>query len=363
MKIFIICILIILFLATYKKNTVESFNNINDDLNSIVNNIYKINFIDVKRLSDKIDNIKQLSNVNLTNNFTNTGVLKLTNSSVNYNKVKITGNFNVTNKDDPNIFLDIYPQYFIMIWARDDYIPKGWARCDGKIYKLDKNNVAVEASENEQVIKIRTPYLNGIMPRSVEGINFVSMDKINVLGAMPTINQLFNGDILPPHSHKLSTKYDSSLPFTNNIGFDYEEIVTNVNNEHYLEKITTNRYYDCGLFDVETCENPPYEANRDILNVWKNINNDIPIYYGFKYNKSNTNESEIINISHIFALDILNGNTNFNSVPNKQGYYDVPSMNYIYKKNNIDFYKNYIVTNTIDIDAAYCALNYIIKLT
>ncbi len=222
MQYIIIIILILLIIIIYKKEKrLENFNNTDIDynINLLLKDIYKTDFSYIDNISNMIDNLKKNNNINLTNNLKITGNIKINGSNINQtNKVTITNGINFKNRSNKDFFIDIFPQFFIMIWARDDYIPKGWARCDGKTYTVDENNNIIIYDEkiHESKMQIKTPDFRDVIPSGIEEFQKKTLTKRYGNEIL-----LFNQVHIPYHEHSLFTSYNSNNPSVDGVGFDY----------------------------------------------------------------------------------------------------------------------------------------------
>ena len=336
----IIIILIILLLISYKTKTRENIENVNidNDINNIIKQIYKTDLNKITDISNKLDNIKLTSNVNLTNNFTNTGLLKIINSTYNSNKVKITGNVNFTNRNNKDTSLDIFPRYFIMIWTKEE-IPNGWVLCDGKSHTI---------KDNDNSIIINVPDLRNMLLRGTtneNNLNKKSGSEKHIIGS---------GNI-PIHNHTLSTKFDSGKPYKTNVGFDYETLLTKDPSIVLLSD--ADRSYSCGnIMNEKTCEIDFTEFNKTTLDKIKYRNSTSSIYYG--------TASEIMN-RFVYTYDDMPL-----SLSGDLGKVYIKTTELSKIKPTTDLSNTQLI-NTLDkllqkeisIMPAYCALNYIMKLS
>ncbi len=346
----IIIILIILLLISYKIKTRENIENVNidNDINNIIKQIYKTDFNKITDMSNKLDNIKLTSNINLTNNFTNTGNLKIINSSSNINTVKITGNVNFTKKNDKNILFDIFPKYFIMIWTQKE-IPTGWVLCDGKTHTIKTGTIT---------FNVTTPDFRGVFLRGTTDINVLN----NKYGSEL---QYISATQIPNHNHTLSTKYEireySNLPRAiEGVGFDYEKILTNNNTLSLISEV--DRSYDCTndatkwFINEEPCVIETSELNNDVLKKMRLRNLFANIYYGassltfnrYTYTDIDTplGLSDDIGVGYVRTAD-MSGNVNLANFDTNVG---VSALSTILNKR-------------LNLLPAYCALNYIMKIS
>lgn len=336
----IIIILIILLIISYKTKNRENIENVNidNDINNIIKQIYKTDLNKITDMSNKLDNIKSTSNVNLTNNFTNTGLLKLINSTYNSNKVKITGNVNFTNRNNRNTSLDIFPRYFIMVWPKKD-IPTGWVICDGKSYTIQDGNNSITIT----VPDFRNMLLRGTMNEN--DLNKKSGSEKQIIGS---------GNI-PIHNHTLSTKYDSSKPYMIDVGFDYERLLTINPSIALLSDV--DRSYSCGnIMNPKTCETDIIDFNLITLNKIKARNPTAGIYYGtaseimnrFVYTYEDMPLSLSADLGKIYVKT-----TELSTMKPPVGLSNTALINAF----------DQLLQKEISVMPAYCALNYIMKLS
>jgi hypothetical protein len=362
MEILIIIILIFILLYVYKTNNNETFSNTNikNDINNILKNMYKTDFSKITDISNKIDNLKQTSNINLTNNFTNTGLLKIispNNTNNKNNQVRILGNINFTNKNNPNTYLDIFPKYFIMIWAKQiKDIPKGWALCDGNIYTVDKDNNVVVSSNNSEnnTISIKTPNLVNILLR---GGGFQN----KIVGDIKHKIKLSN---IPNHGHTLATKFDKkNKTYKEGVGFDYENILTNDEASSYLMP-AQDRSIKCQknwLFDRgDICELSPSEFNKISLAKMKLTNPNAKIYYG----SDNMTYNPYLPSDDPSGINVLIPAQN-EKIPFTYGPDSGGGVIYTDDRLWVDKTKNEIKNETTEISLmpSYCSLYYIMKIS
>ena len=296
MKIVLIIILIIILIYFINRNKNEHFSNSNiqNDIDNILNNIYSANFNELKLTSDKILEIKQNNKINLTNNLDITGIFDIKSSTLTSNNyLKINNSIIFNNKNNPNVFIDIFPQYFIMIWGDKLNIPNGWVLCDGKTYVFNKDNKLVNTIEpyttptsynldDPNYYKITTPDLRGVL---LQSYNKNDIDKIiqssknketitdiqfNLRFGKETKNLLY----VPRHDHLLATKNSKNINEVrtgldnSELGFDYEESI----------RTSREKQVDGGMDFVKNIDT----TNNNLIQQLKsqNLEPNNPIYYG-----------------------------------------------------------------------------------
>jgi hypothetical protein len=305
MKIILIIILILLLIYLNNNKKYENFGeDIQTDINNILNNTYNSDFSILSLLSSKILNIKQNNMVNLTDNLNVTGILNLNSpvsNNLKYLKIKNSVIFN--KKDNNNYFMDIFPQYFIMIWGNISNIPKGWVLCDGKKYIIE-NGIPIESNQGNY---IQTPDLRGTVLQNYtrEEINKI-IDASNKKQTITNINfNLRYGTeffdmypwMIPAHKHRLATKKSNPVQGAN-FGFDFEQSILE-SEETYFDTSMDPYYRDssaeakngfrCGFCAglCSACDNlvvwrkhGPETMNRRKIDQWKEATGNDPLYYG-----------------------------------------------------------------------------------
>ncbi len=322
MKIILIIILIILLIYLINTKKYEHFsdsNNIQNDINNILNNIYNADFSILPLIYDKIINIDNNDNIDLTDNLTVTGILNINESNkptTNNTYLNITNSIEFTNRNEKDIIMDIFPQFFIMIWANNDFIPEGWVICDGKTYYLDKDNKIKDTIEpytknisayayNNDFTKITTPDLRGAILQNLSRHEYIlrqrTSDKSTIkynLRYGSGINKLSK---IPIHGHLLATGYNNNK-IANEFGFDFEKSILNstekqfdprMNNRYYSETDAFFGGYKCGYSFGKNCDNvgnagvhyhTPHYMNAKKIMEWKLEQIFNPFYYGASSN-------------------------------------------------------------------------------
>ncbi len=193
----IIIILLVLGMVylLYKTRNLEHFST-SDDINQAINDIYKADVNAIRNLSNVATEIKN-------NNDSFTIPAKITKIT----DLNVDGNITFTNRNT-NIS-EIFPKGMIVAWYDGpENVPKGWAYCDGKKYKLDSNYIAQEVILTDTTGTL-TPDLRG---RTIIGAG-------NGPGLTPRQNQTSGGEEnhtltineIPAHDHGyLETVADSN---------------------------------------------------------------------------------------------------------------------------------------------------------
>lgn len=149
-QIFLYMIILILVLSNiyllYKTRKVEGFA-VTDEMKASINEIY---------MAD-IGAIRNLSNI-ATAMTTNNDTLTLPATKVKISgKLEVDGDVEFLNRD--NGFINNMPKYTVLSIATNT-VPKGWALCNGKTYKLNSNGVAYEVVASDTT-GTTTPDLRG----------------------------------------------------------------------------------------------------------------------------------------------------------------------------------------------------------
>jgi microcystin-dependent protein len=161
----IILIIIIIYLLYKTRNITNNFTN--TDTQNLIYQVYNDDLKSIKNLGELVSSIlkpRQVTTYDLlgteTLTVTKNDILDL-NGTVKISKdVEITkdlfinGQIKFTNKND--LAMELFPQYMIVAWA-SSIIPLGWAICDGKRYRLDKDGKAIA----DDYGTILTPDLRG----------------------------------------------------------------------------------------------------------------------------------------------------------------------------------------------------------
>ncbi len=388
MKIFIIIILLIFIIIIYKNKNYEHFT-LNDDIITSINSRFKTDYSYLEKMSNQIDELKKTENINIPNNLKNTGVLKInTNIPSSEKQIKINNEINITNRDNNTKLINIYPKYFIMIWATNNFIPKGWVLCDGSSYIIDGNNYTkLESNMTRPTDKIiiNVPDFRGV---AVRGINNISQPHLfNQLVGEDKIH--LNTNKLPRHEHWLPTALDESKPSEEGVGFQYENLFINSNK---LLRLDGNTYVceASGLFDIIKCgamisstcnkicefesTNDANQAQLDTLKkyytLWNTSYTTLSRVKSDKQTYDNIQFASKTSITkrNIQRLPPLEGYNNlFKTVTNLNIYYassyDAKKKNDLIVTTGEEFNYNANETKLIDAPPPYCVLNYIIKLT
>ncbi len=394
MKIFIIIILVIFIIIIYKNKKKEHFT-IDDEINTNVNNIFKTDFSFLEKLSKQIDEFKKTQNINIPDNLKNTGILKInTNTSSSEKQVTINNSINFTNKNSQDVYLDIFPKNYIMVWATDKYIPKGWVICDGSTYLVDKTTITKISSDTEKIsgnIYIKVPDFRGL---ALRGIN---LDTSNTLfnSQIGLDNIEFPTDKIPLHEHWLPTNIDRSKDYIEGVGFQYENMIIN---SDYLFRLDGLRYkcfdapkcvFAFGFDCYSTCYYNQEEANRahlEMLNLryalwdtmikWPTSTTKYSRLIPDKHSIQTIRQSFTSSITPIMPdIDTIDAALPIPGTKSKYYPYSYTDNLKIYYGNSYNSdSKNYLIVTTgeplnsketklVDAPPAYYVLNYIIKLT
>jgi microcystin-dependent protein len=158
-QIFLYIIISILVLSNiylfYKTRKIQSETGkiegfaVTDDMKKAINEIYNADIDAIRNLSGIATKITSANDtIVLPANMTEMKGDAYINRSLGVaGDLKVSGNVYFNNKDD--LLMNILPRFIILAFY-GDYVPKGWAPCDGKIYKLNAEGFAVETIEGGQ---------------------------------------------------------------------------------------------------------------------------------------------------------------------------------------------------------------------
>jgi microcystin-dependent protein len=186
----------------YKTRHVEHFT-VSDDIKQAINDIYKADINAIRNLSNFSTEIMN-NNDSLTIPAKTTTTIDL----VTTGNLTVNGNINFTNKN--NNMIEIFPQYMVIAWASSN-IPKGWAICDGKKYKLN-----TDGTSSEDINGIPTPDLRGrfVLGAGIPNGNTTLKDTSGRTLTSRNINDIGGEEShelslpeLPAHNHKMNWQY------------------------------------------------------------------------------------------------------------------------------------------------------------
>ena len=174
----IIVLIVIIIILIINRRTREKFTT-TDDINQAVNDLYKADVNAIRNLSNFATEIKN-------NNDTLTIPAKTTTMT----DLTVNGNINI-----------VQFKGLIVIWSgTESNIPKGWALCDGRKYKLDSTNTAMADSTGTI-----TPDLRGrFILSSGQGDKLTNRTVAETGGSEKvtlTVEQI------PSHSHSVEDAY------------------------------------------------------------------------------------------------------------------------------------------------------------
>ncbi len=186
----------------YKTRNIEKLEHFStsDEVKQAISDIYKADINAIRNLSNFATEIKN-NDDSLNIPAKTTRVLDLINTGnlTTSGNLIVDGNITFTNKNSN--MMEIFPKGMIVAWYDgNNNVPKGWAYCDGKKYKLDSNYIAQEVSLTDMDGTL-TPDLRG---RTIIGAG-------NGPGLTPRENNISGGDEnhtlditeMPSHKHKL----------------------------------------------------------------------------------------------------------------------------------------------------------------
>jgi microcystin-dependent protein len=185
-----------------KKVKIDGFA-VTDDMKKAINEIYNADIDAIRNLSGIATKISNTNNtLVLPANMTSMkGNAEIGGDTVLYGNLTVKGNVKFQNKDYG--FMDIFPRFTILAFY-DSMVPKGWAPCNGKYYKLNEEGVAIETIGGAYC-----PDLSGRMIIGTGKGTGLTERKRNDVGGFET--HTLSVDEMPKHSHDLSD-------FTNKIG-------------------------------------------------------------------------------------------------------------------------------------------------
>jgi microcystin-dependent protein len=201
---------IYLFYKTSELNKPDHFT-ASDDVKEAINEIYKADINAIRNLSNFATEI-----YNEKDSFT------IPAKTTTITDLTVNGNVKFTNKNSNMI--EIFPQYMVIAWASSN-IPKGWATCDGKIYKLNNDGTSSEDSSG-----IQTPDLRG---RFVLGSGVGGKDNTNKPLSERKLDQTGGEEMhlltiaeMPSHGHQSGGAICSDMN-----GCGYKNIITKERND------------------------------------------------------------------------------------------------------------------------------------
>ena len=216
---FLYIIIFILVLSNiylfYKTRNIEGFANPVDIPKLVENEVNDTYLTDISAMRDLANIAQQImttqDDLTLPTNITIPGNLK------------VDGDVLFTNKHTN--LMDLFPKFMVIAWASADGIPKGWAKCDGKKYRMnpitrDVEQLIDDSTDPDLVI---TPDLRGrFILAAGDGIGLQNREIYKTGGeenVKLTLGQM------PSHSHDLQD-------FTNRIGCDGSNCILPERNDH-----------------------------------------------------------------------------------------------------------------------------------
>jgi microcystin-dependent protein len=198
--ILIVILTILIAYLFYKTRKVEGFAepSVNEMVRQAVNDTYLVDISAMRNLANIAQDImSNKDDLTLPTNITIPGDLT------------VDGNIFLTNRNTN--LMNLLPKFMVIAWASADGEPKGWAKCDGRKYKMDPLTGVVSLLNMETVDadSIITPDLRGrFILGSGQGDNLNNREYNKTGGAEThTLTELQ----MPSHSHDLND-------FTNRIG-------------------------------------------------------------------------------------------------------------------------------------------------
>jgi microcystin-dependent protein len=194
----------------YKTRNIEHLEHftVSDDVKQAINDIYKADINAIRNLSNFATEIMN-NNDSLTIPAKTTTVTDLTING------KITGDLNVDgnvkfNNKNTNI-MEIFPSGMILSWSGSiGSIPKGWATCDGRKYKIDTTGVAIFDSNGIATPDLRSrcilgagEYSEGTYPN--DGSPAASLTVRGVGNWSGSETHTLTIEEIPSHNHNIET--------------------------------------------------------------------------------------------------------------------------------------------------------------
>ncbi len=178
--------------------------NNNSILNTVTANSVEINLTNTNNIYVKENTFTDNLSVRGSANTKSLNVIE--NSTM--KNLTVTGDVFFTGRNS-NI-MSIFPAYMVIAWAAPNYIPQGWALCNGKKYSLDSNGNTIE----DNISGFLTPDLRGrfVLGGGVPTGNTTLQDD----SGRPLTSRNINGiggeekhelslQELPSHSHKINS--------------------------------------------------------------------------------------------------------------------------------------------------------------
>jgi microcystin-dependent protein len=196
---------IIIIYLLYKTRKIQSETGkiegfaVTDDMKKAINEIYNADIDAIRNLSSIATKITSANDtIVLPANMTEMkGDAFIHRSLGVYGDLKVSGNVYFNNKDD--LLMNILPRFTVLAFYSSD-IPKGWAPCNGKIYKLNDKGIAIETIEGGTYC----PDLSGRMIISTGKGGGLTERKRNDVGGFET--HTLSVDEIPSHNHYLFVK-------------------------------------------------------------------------------------------------------------------------------------------------------------
>ncbi len=158
-EIIMIIMLVLIFYLLFKTHSTQENFTVNDDVKQAINEIYKADINAIRNLSNFSTEIMN-NNDSLTIPAKTTTVTDLTITGKITGDLNVDGNVKFNNKNS-NI-MEIFPSGMILAWSGSiGSIPKGWATCDGRKYKIDTTGFAIFDSNGTATPDLRSRCILG----------------------------------------------------------------------------------------------------------------------------------------------------------------------------------------------------------
>ncbi len=201
--IIITILVIVIIYLLYKTRNIEGFT-VTDDVKAAINEVYMADI-------GAIRNLSSIAKEMTTNNDTLT--IPAGNTLI-AGKLTVNGDVEFVNKDTG--FINHMPKFTVLSIATEN-VPKGWALCNGKTYKLNSTGVAYEVAASDTTGTL-TPDLRGrFILGGGQGVDLTNR-KINDKDGKEQFTLKI--DNLPAHGHNMFSKDTAKLGVVTDPAYD-----------------------------------------------------------------------------------------------------------------------------------------------